>query len=301
MKKLNGVYVILIMLGALLTLAELVLSLFNSSLCGSEGCRIVESYLRFDERYMYALGFLFFWALFVAERKEALKKYSSILLICALAAEGYLVGFQFFVAHTVCPFCITIASIIIAAALLKLIGGTREPMLAGFCLFALTCLLVGSINAASLPIPAGKQDVLIYSKDCPHCEEVIRFSKEKAIPLTLCEVGEVRGALRWMGIDSVPVLVCSDDDGKKIYTGANAIKAVLTAKYEPLEKERQVRTKPVIRVWRPVEKKIAQSGKEKEALSEGSEPAALPNMIIGPSAGTNEESCSINTRNATCE
>ncbi|HMK55017.1 MAG TPA: hypothetical protein VK448_00085 [Dissulfurispiraceae bacterium] len=301
MKKANRVYILLIVLGALLTLAELTLSLINSSLCSSEGCRIVESYLRFDERYMYALGFLFFCALFIAERNEDLKKLSSLLLICALAAEGYLVGFQFFVAHTVCPFCITVASIIMVAAFLKFIGGIREPVLAGFCLFALIFTLVGSINASSLPIPAGKQNVLIYSKDCPHCEEVIRFSKEKAIPLTLCEAGEVKGALRWMGIDSVPVLVCSDNDGKKIYTGANTIKAVLTAKYEPSSKEESARSKTILRQRHIINKKTAQNDNNKESAQNKSEAVDYLKMMVGPAASTNEGSCSITTRSSACE
>lgn len=299
MKKLNWGYNFLIVLGALLTLTELVLSLLNSSLCSSDGCRIVESYLRFDERYMYALGFLFFCALFVGERREALRKYSSLLLVCALAAEGYLVGFQLFVAHTFCPFCITVASIIIVAALLKLIGGTREPMLAGFCLFALTCTLVGSINASSMAIPASKF-VLIYAKDCPHCEEVIRFAKERAIPLTLCEAGEVREALRWMGIEAVPVLVCNDDDSKKIYSGAKTIKAVLTAKNEPFTKEIPAKSRRVGKTPQLAKKKETQKSSPIEIFHQSNEYVTYPGMI-GNTKTSNEEVCSIGKKSTVCE
>ena len=299
MKKLNGAYVFLIMLGALLTLTELVLSLLNSSLCSSEGCRIVESYLRFDERYMYALGFLFFCALFVAGRREVLGKYSSLLLICALTAEGYLVGFQFFVAHTVCPFCIAVASIVAGLALLKLISGAREPMLVGFCLFILTGSLVGSINASSTPIPSGKY-VLIYSRECPHCEEVIRFAKERSIPLTLIEANEVKGALGWMGIDAVPVLVCNDDDGKKIYSGAKTIKAVLTAKNEPSTKGIPAKSMRAGKTPRPAQKVITQKSRPMEIFHQSDETVTYSSMS-GYTAASKEEVCSIGKNSTVCE
>jgi len=299
MKKLNVAYVILIMLGALLTLAEFILSLLNSSLCNSAGCRIVEGYLRFDERYMYVLGFVFFCTLFVAERKEALRKYSSLLLICALTAEGYLVGFQFFVAHTFCPFCIAVASIIAGIALLKIINGVREPMLVGFCLFILTGSLVGSINAASTPIPSGKY-VLIYSRECPHCEEVIRFAKERSIPLTLIEASEVKGALGWMGIDAVPVLVCNDDDGKKIYSGAKTIKAVLTAKNEPSTKEIPAKSRRAGKTPRPAQKEITQKSRPMEIFHQSDEAVTYSGMS-GYTAASKEEVCSIGKNSTVCE
>lgn len=300
MKKLNGAYVILIMLGALLTSTELVLSLLNSSLCSSEGCRIVESYLRFDERYMYALGFLFFCALFVTGHKEALEKYSSLLLICALTAEGYLVGFQFFVAHTFCPFCISVALIIAGLALLKLISGAREPMLVGFCLFILTGSLVGSINASSTPIPTDRHYVLIYSKDCPHCEEVIKFSKERSISLTLIEASEVKGALGWIGIDAVPVLVCNDDDGKKIYTGAKTIKTVLTVKNEPSTKKIAEKSSRAGKTPRPPQKEMTQKSRPIDIFHQSNE-TFIYSGVSGHTAASNEEVCSIGKNSTVCE
>jgi uncharacterized membrane protein len=301
MKKLAGAYTFLVILGGLLTLAELILSLLNSSLCSSVGCRIVESYLRFDERYMYALGFLFFCALYVTERKEAFKKYSSLLLMFALAAEGYLVGFQFFVAHTVCPFCIALASVIICMALLKLISGVREPMLAGFCLFVLTGALVGSINIASTPIPTDRHYVLIHSKDCTHCEEVIRFSKERAIPLALIEARDVKSALGWMGIDAVPILICNDDDGKKIYSGVTTIKAVLTAKgYEPSAKETIVQSKPSRKASRPAKKKVTQNSSGTEIFHKGDD-SFIYSRTDGHLGEKNGGTCSISTSSTMCE
>jgi hypothetical protein len=299
MKKLARVYTFLVILGGLSTLAELILSLMNSSLCSSVGCRIVESYLRFDERYMYALGFLFFCALYISERTEVLRKFSGLLLMCALAAEGYLVGFQLFIAQTVCPYCIALASIIAGIALLKLISGAREPMLAGFCLFLLTGALVGSINTTSTPIPSGKY-VLIYSKDCLHCEEVIRFSREKAIPLTLCEAGEVTGALRSIGIDSVPVLVCNDVDGKKIYSGANNIKAVLTARLTPHSLDTPPQVKSSVKKPQRNGKEGTQEGRATEILNKTYDPFIYSGKVGQPTE-TYEGACSIGKSSTTCE
>jgi uncharacterized membrane protein len=235
---------LLIILGSLLTLTELGMSLLNSSLCSNAGCRIVESYLLFDQKYMYAFGFLFFCTLYVTSIRKGLNKYTSPLLMFALASEGYLIAFQVFIAHTICPFCIAVALVILAIALLKFISGPKEPIILGVCLFALTGFLVGSINVSSTPLPSAGRCVLIYAKGCPHCEDVIKFSREKAIPLTLVEAREVKGALSWLGIHAVPVLVCDDDEGKKLYSGDTTIKSALTAKYGPFTKATPAQIQP---------------------------------------------------------
>jgi len=222
---------ILIACGCLVTAAAMGLSLSGSSLCSSGGCKIVEDYLSVDPIFMYALGFLFFCLLFVAEHKEKLRQYGPPLLMFALAVEGYLVGFQLFVIHAVCFLCVTVALIVVTIGLLKLFGESRRPIINGFLLLMLTCSLVGFINIPSAPIPSGGHDVLIYSKECPHCEEVIRFSKKSGIQLTLYEVNKVRNMMVWLGIDAVPVLICNDATDKKIYIGSTKIEKVLAAKY----------------------------------------------------------------------
>jgi len=242
---------------------------------------------------MYALGFVFFCLLYIAERREKLRKYISTLLMYALAAEGYLVGFQIFVAHTVCPFCIAVASIIVGIGLLKLFGETRKPVMIGFCMFALTCSLVGSINIPLSPIPAGGQNVLIYSKTCPHCEEVIKFSKEKGIPLTLCEASEVKGVLRLIGIDAVPVLVCNDVNDKKIYTGAKNIEAVLTAKYAPPAKETSRPSTLSGTGMRPIKKEVVKKSNPKEP-NYGSKESFIDLSSSGYTIKENDETCPVN-------
>ena len=299
MKKLAVAYTFLIMLGGILTLVGLMMSMLHSSICDSAGCRIVESYLKFDERYMYALGFVFFCSLYLTERIKSLSRYSHLLVMSALAAEGYLVGFQFFVAHTFCQFCISFASIIAGISLIRLISGAKEPILFGICLFVLTFSLVGSINVASTPIPTDSH-VLIYSKECPHCEEVIRFCKERAIPLKLVEAGEVKGALGWMGIDAVPILVCNDDNGKKIYSGAKTIEAVLTAKNEPIAKETATKVGHAGTIPRQMKGNINQKSNEMNNSYKNSDSFIYPGSA-GHSVGANDGVCSVGKSNQTCE
>jgi|GEM_PF-684437 len=299
MKKLTIAYIFLIMLGGLLTSAELTMLMLHSSLCSSAGCRIVESYLKFDERYMYAIGFIFFCSLYLTEHMKSLSRYSHLLVMSALAAEGYLVGFQFFVAHTFCPVCISVASIIAGISLLKLISGAKEPILFGIYLFVLTFSLVGSINATSTPIPTDRH-VLIYSKECPHCEEVIRFCKERSIPLKLIEAGEVKGALGWMGIDAVPILVCNDDDGKKIYSGAKTIEAVLTAKSEPFTKETLTKAGRAETMPRQMKGNINQKSSEMNNSYKNSE-FFIYSGSASYSVGANDGVCSVGKSNQTCE
>jgi len=292
--------------GCLLTSAAIAMSLSGSSFCSSRGCKVVEDYLSIDPIFMYALGFFFFCLMLIFERRESLTTYGSTLLMFALAAEGYLVGFQLFVVHTVCIFCLTIASIIAGLGLLKLFGETRRIVLNGFLLFALTCSLVGFVNVSFSPIPSGDDDVLIYSKNCPHCEEVIRFSRERGIPLKLCEANEVKGGLKWMGIDVVPVLVCSDTREKKIYTGTKNILAVLAAKYKPSTEEVITPARPSGKVIRhPIKKWAAEKATK---MSESSAPDRKDSgsfMEYGQSffpGRKNDETCSINTNSGkTCE
>jgi uncharacterized membrane protein/glutaredoxin len=300
MKKLSGLYIAAAALGCFLTLTELILSAMNSSLCSSTGCRVVESYLRFNESFMYIMGFSFFAALLIAERVASLRKYGALLLLFALAAEGYLIGFQIFVAGNICSFCFVVASFIAFLALIKFFSGAREPILVGCLLFALIFSAVYSINASSEPIPSGSQYVLIYSGDCPHCEEVISFAKEKSIKLTLQDVKEVKGAMRAMGLNAVPVLVCNDPDGKKIYSGAANIIAILTSRFCPENNKQKIQPASAQKSSKAKDATSSQKMKSNDASGANSEPVAntaAPSNQSGPFGGV----CDINKKSDPCK
>ena len=79
--------------------------------------------------------------------------------------------------------------------------------------------------------------VLIYSKDCPHCEETIRFCRERNIPVSMIDARKVIGTLKSLGLDVVPVLVCNGENKREIFVGSRKIEEYLISLHAPSELE----------------------------------------------------------------
>ncbi len=225
--KISYISSFLYLFGLLFSLTELILHFYNKSLCKTEGCRIVESFVRGGDIVLLLIGILLFGVLFFLSIKQKFPNIHSVLLIIALATEGYLIGFQSFIIKEFCVFCLIIFAILFISAILRLFQGRRElafAFLSFISIFFITYLVNPQINE----IPSA-QYVLLYSKDCPHCKEVIQFCTQMQIPVHAIEVKEVSGVLKSLKINSVPVLYCSQGNEKKFIIGADSIKQYLFA------------------------------------------------------------------------
>jgi hypothetical protein len=179
------------------------------------------------------------------------------LLLIGLAAEGVLVGYQFFVVRTLCSYCLVIASLIV---LLNFLCGMRQIMVAAPLFLAVMCvfpmlnfgptlvalryqtLASGSFAVKRCAEPS-KQLYLFFSADCPHCKNVIKTLEScnscefhfnpvepmhslglEALEYTASyEPAMNRLLLSLLGIETVPVLLVRDPDGLTFIKGEESI------------------------------------------------------------------------------
>ncbi len=126
LKKTAWVFSLLIAAsGALLTLAQIVLLLFNQdTICFNDGCKIVETLTTVSPVIFNLFGFFYFLTVFwttyqIKTEKKIWPILTSALLLAALSAEGVLVGFQHFVIDVFCSYCLIILALVVALNLLQ--------------------------------------------------------------------------------------------------------------------------------------------------------------------------------------
>ncbi|HEX9020945.1 MAG TPA: hypothetical protein VF903_06765, partial [Nitrospirota bacterium] len=122
-------------------LVEAVLQFFGTSLCFTEGCKLTAQYTRFGDLSVLLIGFLTFSslaALTVCDRFYHATWTGSLInliLVVALACEGFFMGYLMFRIHTFCLFCVIIFGLMAILGLLRLFSGERG-MIAGFAAMA---------------------------------------------------------------------------------------------------------------------------------------------------------------------
>lgn len=222
---------LLYLVGFLIVFAELIFNLQGKSLCHTEGCRIVESFVRGGEVILLLSGILLFGTLFVISYIKKYEILHSLILISALSIEGYLVGFQSFIIKEFCLFCIVVFSILVIASILRIMSGRKEVAIA-FISFGAIFITTFLVNPKLNEFPPSKY-LLIYSKECPTCKEIVQYCKELKIPVDLIEAKEIGGILKSLNINSVPVLYCNENTERKFIIGPENIKEYLVAKATP--------------------------------------------------------------------
>ncbi|WP_353684318.1 hypothetical protein V4D30_00615 [Thermodesulfovibrio sp. 3907-1M] len=220
------------LIGFVVVLAETIFHIYGKSLCLAEGCRIVESFVKGGDLILLIAGLVLFGVLiflssykFPEKIKPLIEYIHSGILIAALSVEGYLLGFQLFIIKELCIFCLTVFGILFISICLRLFKKRLEMVyaFAGFvCLILITYFVNPEINL----IPSSRY-VLVYSRGCPHCEEVIQFCKTHSISVQTIEAKEISGILRTLKIEHVPVLFCDEGTTKKFIVGQAEIKEYL--------------------------------------------------------------------------
>jgi len=225
---------ILYFIGLLFVITEIMLQCSGKSLCTSSGCRTAELFTG-NSMVLLTAGAAAFLCLILTSffRKLAFARF--LILTSALSVEGYLVAFQSFVIKEFCLFCMAVFVVFVLSVLMNILQKRPEytVSLAGFlCVLSAVYLVNPGVNE----IPRERY-VLIYSKDCPHCEETIRFCRERNIPVSMIDARKVVGTLKSLGLDVVPVLVCNDKDEREIFAGSEKIKEYLISLHAPSEPE----------------------------------------------------------------
>lgn len=221
---------LLYLTGFIITVIELFLRYEGQTLCPTQGCRVVESYVSAGQNFLLYAGIIFFGVLFFVSLKDKsfYEKLETYLLSIALAIEGYLLGFQSFVVKEFCIFCLTVLGILILASIFRFLKGKKE-LTYGFLSFIFVLFITSIVNNSVTEFSQSPY-VLIYSKNCPHCKEVIQFCQENSISIEAVEVSEIKGFLKELKINVVPVLYCDEGTEKKFIIGSDNIKQYLFAK-----------------------------------------------------------------------
>ncbi len=232
----NTVFLIVTSLAALFVLVELILKSFGKSICAYEGCKMTAQYARFGDGTIFSVGlaaFLSLVVLTVASRqlgKPSLERLINLVLVVALASEGFFMGYLAFRIHTVCVICVSIFGFIVLLGIIRLLSGEAD-LIAGFGALGAVFFMQYLVLPAGIPVdlPANERLILFYSKDCRHCAELIKGLDEKKISVARLLVSEYAGFLENMGIDSVPTLMVNEKYQKVFLTGKEAIDRYLAA------------------------------------------------------------------------
>lgn len=245
----NTLFLAVSILATTFVTTELVMHFFGKSICLTEGCKTTAQYARFGDVSILLIGLGTFFsiaALTLLNRnaqKAGIERLINLILIVALAGEGFFMGFLAFGIHTLCVFCVIIFGFMATLAALRALSGERD-VLAGFAALATVFLMQYLILPAGVTVklPASDRLVLFYSKDCRHCSEIIEELDEKKIPVAHLQVSEYGAFLKNVGIDFIPTLMVNDPNQKVFLTGKEMIRRYLlscTEAKKPAEKTEQ--------------------------------------------------------------
>ena len=261
----NKIFLVVAFGGSLLTLVQIVLLESGlDGICFSGGCEIVDNRTKVSPVIFNFFGFVFFqvtfWGSWVGRKNKEMQFYVSMLLLAALAAEGALVSFQYFIVETFCTYCLIILSLVV---LLNVLNGLHHA-LTGIAIFVATLIAFSSLQfeaATDISAPNGINDLnkgayavlpgdknkpklsLFFSSTCPHCEKVIESLEQGAtcevnfnpvstvskFPLTTLstnedyDIGVNRAFMTSLGQKSIPVLLVEQKRHMQVLSGGNAI------------------------------------------------------------------------------
>ena len=238
-KTFGNAFLVTAAAGLIFIVAEIVFQSFGTSICPTEGCKIVSRHSRFGDMSILLIGLITFAGLsllsFLSQfrHRPQYEKYINLILVVSLATEGFFVGYQVFRIHTACVVCLITFSFFLILGMLKLLSGEKE-VVAGFLsfagVFALFYLILPAGGTVSLP---EDELILFYSKDCKYCAEVMEKIKAHNVPVAHLLAGEYADFLKNMQIEHVPALLVNRKNQKMFLVGRDAIDQYLFCK--PME------------------------------------------------------------------
>lgn len=221
--------------GLIFVSAELIMQLYNSSLCGTEGCKIVTNSARYGDITMLLPGIAVFLILTLLSEinlslhEKRLDSLVNFTLIAALLAEGFFVGYQAFRVHTPCVFCLAVFAVFAVLSIMRIIGG-HTGVFSGFAgfvvIFSLFYLVLPA--ASNCNCIRNNQLVLFYSENCPHCKTIKSLCKDCDLQINEFPAEEHSRFLKNMNIDEVPVLFINGEAEKRILIGEVKIQEYLS-------------------------------------------------------------------------
>ena len=222
-------------LGSLYMLVEALLQAQGKSICASEGCKVVAQYSRYGDLSMVLLGLatLSFLSVLAASGLRSVtagrERLLNLVLVAALAAEGFLVGYQVLWLSTVCVFCLSAFGIFLLLGVLRLLAGQREILFGFATLGALLALFFLILPSGGRTLPAEHKVILFHSSDCKHCAEIKKELDDARIEVEHVLVKEYSATLKSIGIEHVPTLLVNGPYEKRFLTGTDAVRGYIAS------------------------------------------------------------------------
>jgi hypothetical protein len=231
----NKLFFAISSLAAVFVLTEIVLQFFGTSICQTEGCKVVAQHARYGDLSILVIGIVVFSLLAIfsflnrSEDKTYLDPLINLVLIVSLACEGFFTGYQAFGIHTPCLICLIVLAFMVLLGIIRLLAGERA-LTAGFVSFVAVFGMFYLVLPATTTVALPEQDrlVLFYSKECKYCAEIMQEFEKDNMPVKHLEVNEYAAYLKGMGIEHVPTLYVNSQFQKIFITGKDAIKRYLS-------------------------------------------------------------------------
>lgn len=212
---------------------ETYLRLQNTSLCEGVGCKLAGELLKFDHIYLNYLGLAGVLSLIFLGYRSLKNTFFETLffiaLYAAIAFEATIIVYQFIANPEPCVFCLSIFSSLLVIALFSRIK---------HFVFVIAAVLSIFVGLSILTIPQNRSFVttpglyLIQSETCSHCKKVKKYFAEHKISYTDISAKEInaKGFLKFIDINSIPVLVIKEPSGITILKGDKKIIAYFQTK-----------------------------------------------------------------------
>lgn len=254
---------VLSMISSLLIASQIAVILVSgTAVCPNAGCTVVERLTVVSPLIFNVVGLLYFLSIFwisgwSRRRSGHHEAVLSFLLLAGLAAEGVFLGYQIFVARALCSYCLTVFACVVAlnlaAGLRQLVSG-MAALTAVVAAFSLLVFLPAQVRPDNYSFKLGtyavrtcaapsKEIFLLFSSECPHCQNVIRELENcNSCELNLNPIDKIenldlagvqrrpgyspqinRLMLALFGIDEVPVLVVKSSEGYSFVKGEKNI------------------------------------------------------------------------------
>jgi len=215
---------------------ETYLKFQNTSLCGEVGCKLAGELLKFDPIYLNYFGLVSVFALVILGARSIKSRFFETLyfmvLYAAIAFEATILGYQFLANPEPCIFCLSVFSSLLIIAVFSHFKNFFVIIASVMAIYIALNTLAISKNKTYVTTPG---NYLIQSETCPHCIKVKAYFKDNNIRYTPISTKEVnaREFLKFVDINSIPVLIMKEKSGISLLKGDQNIIAHFEAKKEP--------------------------------------------------------------------
>lgn len=234
----------------------------GKTVCLNQGCRVIERLTTVSPLYFNLVGLAYFLFVFWLFRKWDSKSpltvdLPRIVLLAGISVEGVLLAYQVFVARTFCSYCLLILAVVV---LLNAFAGRQQLVTGAAIVFgilmmfsllrfgsSITLSRIQGLDAGTYAVKTGLNSstkiYILFSSDCPHCQNVIRaidncsmysFHLNPIERIESINVADIKRApsyspeinamlLPLLGIKQVPLMIVRDENGLTIIEGENKI------------------------------------------------------------------------------